>query len=131
MRRILGPFKNTNILIFKGKAAPFHYWVVLQDFQGGIADHPIAIEFPLCALHFKLVSFGANKTLEDAMVGVLSSLAQYHFPHLSGHEQMELSKMTWRTLTAQEKATYHFPIGGRFPILQDGDRILHENPMFF
>ena len=130
MRKILGPFKNTNILIFKGKAATSHYWAVFQNLQGVIADHPISIEFPLCALHFKLVSLGANRKLKDAKEGALCSLKQDHFPLLSGHERMELRAMTWRALTEQERATYHFPISEGSPSLENGKRLILRNPMY-
>lgn len=108
MHRILGPFKNTYVMIHKGKWVRHYCWAAFQFPEGTKFEASTVVEIPMGFMFCKTASFGADVTLHEAKTSVINSLLTDHFDRLSDRELDELRAMKWRTMTKRERMRFRF-----------------------
>lgn len=108
MRSILGPFKNTYIMIHKGKQVPHYCWAAFQFPDGTKFKPSTVIRIPTGVLFCRTASFGAEKILREAKIAAIKSVLTDHFGPLSDEELCELRAMKWRAMTKQENMLFRF-----------------------
>ena len=108
MRLTLGSFKNTYIMIHKGKKVPHYCWSALQFPEGTKLEPPTVIGIPTGFLFCKTASFGADRTLREAKISVTNSVLDDHFGPLSDDELFELRARKWRAMTKRENMLFQF-----------------------